>query len=92
MQNKKEIEEQINAVSKITKLSPYVIEKDMLVTNAISIVCAISSEIYDLIFQGGTSLAKAYRILERMSEDCDFRIRFKGSDSISKEKMRKSAS
>ena len=27
-----------------------------------------------MVFQGGTSLAKAHRIIERMSEDCDFRI------------------
>lgn len=89
MQNKKDLEEQINAVSTITKLSPFVIEKDMLVTKAISIVSAISNDLYDLVFQGGTSLSKAYKILERMSEDCDFRIYFKGKSEISKEKMRK---
>lgn len=35
MQNDKDLEEQINAVNKITKLSPFVIEKDLLVTKAI---------------------------------------------------------
>ena len=61
----------------------------MLVTKAISIVSAASNDTYDLVFQGGTSLSKAFRILERMSEDCDFRIYCKDESKISKEKMRK---
>ncbi len=85
-----EMEEQIQDVSKLLKLNEYVIEKDLYVTQAISIVSAISHDLYDLIFQGGTSLAKAHRIIERMSEDCDFRIRFKNPEKkISKELKRK---
>jgi len=36
--------------------------------------------LYELIFQGGTALSKAYSVTERMSEDCDFRICFKKTD------------
>lgn len=89
MPNDKELDEQINVVSRLTSLSPYVIEKDLMVTKAIAIITAVSNELYDLIFQGGTSLSKAFRILERMSEDCDFRIHFKGKQKISKEKLRR---
>ncbi len=69
--------QEINALSEYLDLNEYVIEKDIYVTHAISIVSNISHEHYELVFQGGTSLAKAHRIIERMSEDCDFRIRFK---------------
>lgn len=89
MRSNKDLEEQINAVSKVTNLSNFVIEKDMLVTKAISIVSTITNDLYGLVFQGGTSLSKAFRILERMSEDCDFRIYCKSDSAISKEKMRK---
>lgn len=59
-------------------------------TQAISIVSDISHEHYDLAFQGGTSLAKAHRVIERASEDCDFRIRFKeAGDTLSKAFKRK---
>ena len=90
MHDNSDIEDQVNAVNQITGLSKFVVEKDLYVTQAISIVSKISHELYDLVFQGGTSLAKAHRIIERMSEDCDFRIRLRGSDkSLSKEFKRK---
>jgi len=90
MQDSHEIREQIDAVNQLTGLTRFVIEKDLYVTQAISIVSNISHEFYDLVFQGGTSLAKAHRIIERMSEDCDFRIRFKDPEGkLSKEFKRK---
>ena len=82
MQNNRNFHEQIIAVNEITGLSQFVIEKDLFVTKAIALVCGISNDIYDLVFQGGTSLAKAHRIIERMSEDCDFRIRLKQPEKI----------
>ncbi|MBY0544430.1 MAG: nucleotidyl transferase AbiEii/AbiGii toxin family protein [Gammaproteobacteria bacterium] len=51
-----------------------VVEKDFHVTQAIHALSKIKNDDFTLIFQGGTSLAKAHRIIERMSEDCDFRI------------------
>lgn len=78
-QNEK-TQREIDQLSKYLKLNPFVIEKDLYVTHAISVVTKISHEHYDLVFQGGTSLVKAHRIIERMSEDCDFRIRFKSMD------------
>ena len=56
-------------------LSQFVIEKDYHVTKAIHVLSEIKNDYYELVFQGGTSLAKGHRIIERMSEDCDFRIR-----------------
>ncbi len=55
---------------------PRIVEKDLYVTEAIR--CAIApSELYPevrTVFKGGTSLAKAYPILNRFSEDVDVNI------------------
>ncbi len=81
---------EIKALSEHLGLDEYVIEKDLYITKAIAIVTEISHDLYDLIFQGGTSLTKAHRIIERMSEDCDFKIRFKEPEkALSKEYRRK---
>lgn len=67
-----------------------VIEKDFYVTKAIHLVSDIGSEYLRLVFQGGTSLAKAHRLIERMSEDSDWRIQQKsGFEFLSKEQRRK---
>jgi len=90
LSDKQQIKQQIRLVADELNLDDFVIEKDLYVTQAISIVSQISHELYDLVFQGGTSLAKAHRIIERMSEDCDFRIRFKDpEEKLSKEFKRK---
>ncbi|MCP4475631.1 MAG: nucleotidyl transferase AbiEii/AbiGii toxin family protein [Gammaproteobacteria bacterium] len=80
----------IEDLAELLELSEYVIEKDLYLTEAIALVSQIANEFYELVFQGGTSLSKAHRIIERMSEDCDFRIVLKNSEhSLSKEKRRK---
>ncbi|MCK4608010.1 MAG: nucleotidyl transferase AbiEii/AbiGii toxin family protein, partial [Gammaproteobacteria bacterium] len=89
MQNKTEILEQIEAVSTLLKLPAYVVEKDLYATQAISIVTEVKHDNFDLIFQGGTSLAKAHRVILRMSEDCDFRIRAHNAEPLSKEGKRR---
>ena len=66
-------------VAEYLGLNEYVIEKDLYVTQAILVVSQIRHELYDIVFQGGTSLVKAHRVLERMSEDCDFRVCYKES-------------
>lgn len=56
-------------------LPAYVLEKDMHVCDAMKILAAIPTNRYfRLVFCGGTCLSKAYGILERMSEDVDFKI------------------
>jgi len=54
--------------------TPATIEKDYYVTQAIHALVQVSNEYFQLVFQGGTCLAKAYRLIQRMSEDCDFRM------------------
>lgn len=51
------------------------IEKDILVADAVRTICAVGQNRgAQIIFTGGTSLSQAYQIIERMSEDADFRI------------------
>ncbi len=61
---------------------PFIIEKDYYVTHIIHALSGIENEHFRLIFAGGTCLAKAYRIVKRMSEDVDFKIQLKKTDNI----------
>lgn len=68
---------------------PYVVEKDFYVTRAIQTLIELQNPHFKLIFQGGTALAKAHRIVQRMSEDCDFRIVPRDPLSFNKEQQRR---
>lgn len=68
---------QISDFSAETDLSlpAYALEKDQHVLDAIKIVSSMpASAHFRLVFCGGTCLAKAYGILDRMSEDVDFKV------------------
>jgi hypothetical protein len=69
---------------------PAVVEKDYYVTCLLALLSKIENEYFKLIFQGGTALSKAYQVIRRMSEDCDFRIIYKNpKDALNKGKQRK---
>ncbi len=69
---------------------PAVIEKDLYVTQAISVLQGVVNETFKLIFQGGTALAKAHKLIQRMSEDCDFRIAYRQlNQTMAKDVQRK---
>lgn len=53
--------------------------KDYFVTKAIRLLTGIQDDYFELIFQGGTSLSKGYCLINRLSEDIDFRVRLKDS-------------
>lgn len=63
--------------SEVLELDPSVIEKDYYVTQILNVLANIKNEHSDLIFAGGTCLAKAHRIVKRMSEDIDFKFQKK---------------
>jgi hypothetical protein len=50
------------------------VEKDLHVVRAITALTAIDAAPFTLIFGGGTALARAHRLVRRMSEDVDFKI------------------
>lgn len=62
------------AESAISEITPALLEKDIHVTDALSALLQIKHQDLTLIFCGGTSLSKAYGVIERMSEDLDLKV------------------
>jgi len=54
--------------------SPALVEKDWFVVRALAAIHDVEIDGLTLAFGGGTALSRAYRLLERMSEDIDLRI------------------
>lgn len=54
--------------------STALVEKDWFVVRALAAIHAVEVDGLTLAFGGGTALGRAYRLLERMSEDIDLRI------------------
>ena len=50
------------------------VEKDFHVVQAIAAIAALDATPFTLVFGGGTALARAHKIVRRMSEDVDFKI------------------
>jgi hypothetical protein len=50
------------------------VAKDFDVVSAITAIAATDASPYALVFGGGTALARAHRLVRRMSEDVDFKI------------------
>lgn len=66
----------INAVGAegLSGLPAGVLEKDLLVTDALSSLAALTSFAFPIVFCGGTCLSKAHGLIQRMSEDLDFKV------------------
>src|SRR5437870_2342574 len=69
------------------KLTGAVVEKDYYVTQVIHALSDIQNEYFRLVFAGGTCLAKAHRIVDRMSEDIDFKIQIKNNINFSRSRL-----
>lgn len=57
-----------------SKLNPEIIEKDFWVCWTLKCLYSIPEIASNIIFKGGTSLSKAYGLIDRFSEDCDITI------------------
>lgn len=80
----KEFDEKfINEVSTATGILEASIEKDYYVTELIKIIGEFQSESFNVVFTGGTSLSKGFKIISRFSEDIDFMVLAKDEDSRS---------
>ena len=69
--------ELINALvfeANIGNITAALLEKDEHLTAALHAVFALEFEHASLVFCGGTSLSKAYGLIERMSEDADIKV------------------
>jgi predicted nucleotidyltransferase component of viral defense system len=58
----------------LTALPPGLFEKDLLITEVLRTVAAADSDGLQCVFCGGTCLSKAHSLIERMSEDLDFKL------------------
>jgi predicted nucleotidyltransferase component of viral defense system len=81
--------ELIEEVAQIKGISEAFIEKDWFVTQVIKIVSEIVFEDYRIVFTGGTSLSKAHGIIQRFSEDIDFRVIAPSVELLSKTQQSK---
>lgn len=64
----------IEEVALIKGISEVFIEKDWYVTQVIRKISEIRYEDFQVIFTGGTALSKAHGLIQRFSEDIDFRV------------------
>ena len=69
--DKKSFDIAIRAASRHFNVSPAIIEKDYYVT---LVLREIAKQVPDLLFKGGTSLSKCYKIIDRFSEDIDITL------------------
>lgn len=58
---------------------PAHVEKDWFVVRALAAIAAADKGPFQLVFQGGTALSRAHRVIDRMSEDIDIKIVSEGS-------------
>lgn len=65
------------------------VTKDFYVVRAIKAVAAVDASPFTMVFGGGTALARAHRLVKRMSEDVDFKIVPPSGVSIGPAKRRK---
>ena len=61
----------VRSAARYFGVSPAIIEKDYFVT---LVLFELAKKVPDLLFKGGTSLSKCYKIIDRFSEDIDITL------------------
>ena len=68
-----------NSIFKLIKdefdINPVFLEKDWYTQHVLGVIAKFESDEFQPIFSGGTSLSKGYGLIQRFSEDIDFRVR-----------------
>lgn len=64
----------IDVLARKTRADPSFFEKDWYTTQVLNALAKIRDPNFQLVFAGGTSLSKAYKLIQRFSEDIDFRV------------------
>jgi predicted nucleotidyltransferase component of viral defense system len=57
-----------------TDFHPSFFEKDWYTTKVLNALTQVRDPRFQLVFSGGTSLSKGYQLIERFSEDIDFKV------------------
>lgn len=79
----------ISDTGELLELDESVIEKDYYVTQVIHALSNLENETFRLVFCGGTCLAKAHKLVKRMSEDVDFKVQLKIRENFNKSRLKK---
>lgn len=58
----------------LSELRPAIFEKDLLITKTLGLLQDFNWGKFSIVFCGGTSLSKGYKLIDRMSEDIDFKV------------------
>jgi len=58
----------------LTDLAASILEKDLLITEVLGLLASFDWGEVQPVFCGGTSLSKGYGLIQRMSEDIDFKL------------------
>ena len=66
-----------------------VVEKDWHVMRALRAIASVDGGPFRLVFAGGTCLARAHKLVRRMSEDVDFKIVSPTDTATSNNQLRK---
>ncbi|WP_258929506.1 nucleotidyl transferase AbiEii/AbiGii toxin family protein [Flavobacterium davisii] len=74
---KTEKEAVFNAIATQMGMKPFAVEKDWWVSRSLEIIFQMEIAQH-LVFKGGTSLSKAWKLINRLSEDIDLAIEFFG--------------
>jgi hypothetical protein len=64
----------IEEIALIMSIEPSYVEKDWFVTQIIALLAGADYGDFKLVFTGGTALSKAHSIINRYSEDIDYRV------------------
>ncbi|MFD1145399.1 nucleotidyl transferase AbiEii/AbiGii toxin family protein [Larkinella insperata] len=64
----------VEEIAQIKGISEAFVEKDWYVTQVIRLITSICFQDFTLVFTGGTALSKAHGLIQRFSEDIDFRV------------------
>lgn len=73
-------------------ISEAFVEKDWFVTKTIKVLAENHYLDFTIVFTGGTSLSKAHKLIERFSEDIDFRVIAPSLDGLGASKLKKALS
>jgi hypothetical protein len=66
--------ELLEEIAQIMGIAQSFVEKDWYVVQIVKIIAGIQHDYFEVIFTGGTALSKAHKLLQRFSEDIDFRV------------------
>lgn len=86
---RRELIEALVAEAALGGITAGLLEKDEHLTDALRALFALQPEGAQLVFCGGTSLSKAYGLIERMSEDADLKVVLPAAGQASRAEIRR---